>query len=368
MNRFTRLGTSVIFVILLSIAFGGYYLFYKDSKGGIFGMVTEDVEAEAIVEGVKTQNSNPAVNLGKEKPEELSLAKSHLSIDELIEKDPDAPVLKEGVGETYVRARSSIAIDAETGTILHYQDGKRRTAIASLTKMMTAVIVMEKIENLDKEIVIITKDVVPIEGTRVGCPNSTYCMSNRLQEGEKITVRSLLEAMLMNSANDAAVALAIHIAGSEKEFANMMNRKAEELGLRDTHFCNPSGLDEDDNPGGCYSTAYDLARITAYSLKYDDIWNTLKMKDKDIYSVDKKIVHRIINTDKLLDEMPNCLGGKTGFTYEAGRSLMMAAHHPLSPDKKVVAVMIDNNYRWHDIKILFNWVFNAYDWTSISQK
>ena len=369
MNRFTWLGTSFIVVIFLSIAFGGYYFFYKNNDGGLFGVVGKEVEKKARVEGVKTQNNEtPEIVQGRKSKEGGELAKTDKIVDELLVEEVDAPVLKDGVGETYVRARSSIVIDAESGTILHYQDGKKRTAIASLTKIMTAIVVVENIEDLEKEIVTIDPSVIPIEGTRVGCPSSTYCMSNRLQSGEKISAMSLFEAMLMNSANDAAVALGIHIAGSQKAFADIMNRKAEELGLRDTHFCNPSGLDEDDNPGGCYSTAYDLARITAYSLKHDIIWNTLKTKGKEVYSLDGTIAHRIINTDKLLDEMPNCLGGKTGFTYEAGISLMMAAHHPLNKNTKVVAVMIDNNYRWHDIKILFNWVFNAYSWSEIDKK
>ncbi len=306
------------------------------------------------VEGVKTIDSNE-VNLENKSPNNVTSGK-------LFPVQPDAPVRREETGDTYVRAKSAIAIDADTGTVLHYQNGNARTAIASLTKVMSAIIVVESIDDLEKEVIIIDEEAFYTDGTKVGCPRSGYCVSNRLRMGEKVSAKVLFEAMVMNSANDAAVALAKHVAGTQKEFARMMNQKAEALGLTDTHFCNPSGLDEDDNPGGCYSTAHDLARITAYSLQHDKIWQAMKIQEKEVYSVDGTIMHQLVNTDLLLDQMPNCLGGKTGFTYEAGKSLMTAAHHPLDRDRKVVAVMIDNIYRWQDMQGLFNWVFNAYRW------
>lgn len=288
--------------------------------------------------------------------------RSKLTFDVLYKDIPDAPVKKKDAKEMYVRARSAIVIDAETGTILHYQDGKKRMAIASLTKVMTAVLAVESIKDLEKEVVTIDQNMLLVEGTVVGCPRSGYCISNRLRTGEKITAMNLLKAMLMNSTNDAAMALGIHIAGSKQSFADMMNKKAEEIGLMDTHFCNPSGLDEDDKPGQCYSSAYDLARISAYSLKHDTIWKTMRLADQDIYSVDGTVSHHVINTDVLLDQMSNCLGGKTGFTYEAGKSLMMAAHDPNNKKHKVVAVLLDDEYRWEDMKNLLDWTFASYEW------
>ena len=281
---------------------------------------------------------------------------------ELFESNPDAPRKNPEYGNHYVGARSAVAIDAKTNTILFNQDAKKRMAIASLTKMMTAILAVEKIGDLENEIITIDKETTYTDGTIVGCPRSGYCISNRLKVGEKISAMSLLEAMIMNSTNDAAVALGKHIAGSEEDFAKLMNKKAKELGLSDTNFCNPSGLDEDDKPGGCYSSAYDLARISAYSLKYEIIWDIMKQKEKDIYSADGTISHHIISTDLLIDQMPNCIGGKTGFTYEAGKSLMTAAHHPLDENKKVIAVILDDNERWADMKDLMSWVFEAYQW------
>lgn len=346
MNR-SGLQISVIFLLLFSLA-GFSFFSYK-----IFASYRSGQGAQIKVEGVKNENKNG---------ERGDFSGSKLTFEQLYAKTDDAPVKKSGFGDVYVRAKSSIVIDAETGTILHYQDGKKKMAIASLTKIMTAILAVENIKNLKEEAVTIDSEVTYSQGTIIGCPRSGYCISNRLAVGEKISAQNLLEAMLMNSANDAALALGKHIAGSNQTFARMMNDKAKEIGLTDSHFCNPSGLDDDDNPGSCYSSAYDLARITAYSMKYDEIWDIMKIKEKEIYSLDGRIVHRIVNTDVLLDQMPNCLGGKTGFTYEAGKSLMMAAHHPSNKEHKAIAVILDADYRWEDMKNLLSWTFSAYNW------
>ncbi len=339
-----------VIVILLSVS-AWYFLLprFLDERNGI-ALSSDEVK----VEGVRTFSKKGAT---------IVRADNSVTFGELLSFQPDAPIRSEAIGDTYMRARSAIAIDANTGTILHYQDGKKRMAIASLTKIMTAVIVVEYVKDLDGEIATICSEAVLTDGTKVGCPNSGYCISNRLQVGEKVSVRNLLEAMLISSANDAAVSLALHISGSQKEFAKLMNDKAKELGLTDTVFCNPSGLDEEDKPNGCYSTAYDIARIAAYSLRYDEIWNCMSVKEKEVFSEDGAIMHRLINTDVLLDELPNCLGGKTGFTYEAGRSLMMTAHHPMRKEHKVIVVLLDDNYRWLDMRIIFDWVFRAYGWS-----
>jgi D-alanyl-D-alanine carboxypeptidase len=303
---------------------------------------------EAVVKGVKFDLNE------KEK--------ANITFEKLIVRDPDAPIKIEDFGNFYARAKSAVIIDANTKTILHSQNAKERRAIASLTKVMTAVLVIEKIEDLEKEIVTIGEDAVSQEGTIIGCPNSGYCISTRLQIGEKISAWNLFQAMIMNSTNDSAVALASHIAGSEKEFVKMMNVKARELGLRDTNFCTASGLEDEKNPKGCYSTAYDLARITAYSLKYDEIWDTMKIQNQEIFSVDGKIKHTIGNTNKLIGRMPNYLGGKTGFTYEAGQCLMGAAENPEKEEIKVVGVVLDDYYRWEDMKSMLTWAFQAYRW------
>lgn len=274
------------------------------------------------------------------------------------------PIRKNGVRDLVVPgAHASVIIDADSGTIMHYNDGRSQRQIASLTKIMTAVLVMEKVKDLD-EIVTIDEEAIYAEGTKIGCPRSGYCISQRLKLGEKISARNLLQAMLMNSANDAAIALSKHVAGSQEAFAEIMNKKAKELGLSDTNFCTASGLDLNDEAAaaGCYSSAYDIARIAAYSLRYETIWKISRMpSNSTITSSDGKIVHTILNTDQLLDQMPNIIGAKTGFTPMAGYSLLMATTDP-STKHKIVAVVLDDATRWQDIRTMANWAFNSYIW------
>lgn len=279
--------------------------------------------------------------------------------------DPEfQPVRKNAVKDLVVpNAHASVIIDADTGTILHYNEGREHRQIASLTKMMTAILVMEKIKNLD-EVVTIDEESVYADGTKIGCPRSGYCMSTRLKIGEKISARSLLKAMLMNSANDAAIALGKHMGGTQENFAKMMNEKALELGLSDSHFCTASGLDLDDEAAaaGCYSSAYDIARIAAYSLRYKAIWDIARLPSNTIVtSADGKMEHTILNTDELLDQMPNMLGTKTGYTPMAGYSLLMVTADS-SRKHRIVAVVLDDNQRWTDIKTMVDWTFSSYNW------
>nr|HPN55111.1 hypothetical protein [Candidatus Moranbacteria bacterium] len=228
------------------------------------------------------------------------------------------------------------------------------------------VLVVEKIKDLDKEEIEIDEEAIYADGTKIGCPRSGFCNSQRLKIGEKVSARNLLRAALINSANDAAIALGKHLAGSQNDFADMMNKKAKELGLTDTHFCTASGLEE---PAGqekeCYSSAYDIARIAAYSLRYEDIWNVYKSafseNNLEISSADEKTKHSLINTVSNLLQVPNALGGKTGFTPLAGYSLLTVAADP-SGKHQIVSVVLDDINRWQDTKTMINWAFASYEW------
>lgn len=273
------------------------------------------------------------------------------------------PVRKAGVKDLVIPgAHASIIIDADTGTILHYNDGKKQRQIASLTKIMTAVLALENIKDLNEEVTI-DEEAVYAAGTKIGCPGSGYCNSQRLKIGEKISARSLLQAALLNSANDAAIALGKHISGSQESFAELMNKKAKDLGLSDTHFCTPSGLEPDGRESECYSSAYDIARIAAYSLRYNEIWKTFRFSPDNptIVSSDGKIEHTLLNTLTNLQQIPNVVGGKTGFTPLAGYSLMAVVADP-SLKHRVVAIILDDTTRWQDIKTMIKWTFESYEW------
>jgi D-alanyl-D-alanine carboxypeptidase len=266
------------------------------------------------------------------------------------------PERERSASDIKIWSKSSVVIDVDSGTILHYDNGRLRLPIASLTKMMTAVIVVEKIHDLN-EPVTIDREAILADGTKIGCPTSVYCPTETMHVGERLTVRDLLRGMLLASANDAAIALGKYVGGSQKGFADLMNEKSKELHLADSHFCNPSGLDEDN----CYSSAYDLARVAAYSMRYDEIWQTMKMPEYTFSSVDGKYSHIVKNTDLLIGELPNCIGGKTGFTYNAGKSLMMAARDNTGKHR-IIAVILDDPDRWTDMRNLIDWCFASYRW------
>jgi len=317
-----------------------------DSRAQAQAQEPEKSLQTGIVEGIETQKVEVAVA-----PKKTEIFTSQYQ-----------STRKAGVVDlTLSGAHASVVIDADAGTILHYDKGREQRQIASLTKLMTATLVMEKVKNLDEEVVI-DDEAVYVEGTKIGCPRSGYCISQRLRIGEKISVRSLLQAMLMNSANDAAIALGKHIAGSQDAFADLMNQKAKELGLSDTHFCTPSGLEPEGREAQCFSSAYDIARIAAYSMRYETVWKMFKLPNNSVItSIDGKTAHTILNTDLAIDQVPNLLGGKTGFTPLAGYSLLMGATDPTGKHR-VIAVLLDDPTRWVDMKATLGWTFASYQW------
>jgi len=295
--------------------------------------------------------------MGVEKSQERGsiFAKSEAALAPQPIRNPDVVDLR------VVNAHASLILDVDSGTILHYEKGRERRQIASLTKIMTAVLVMENVKDLNEEAVV-SSDAVYTEGTRVGCPRSGYCISQRLKVGEKLRVIDLMKAMLMNSANDAAEALAEHVGGTEEKFVEMMNQKAKEMGLGDTNFCSASGLEPNEGVENCYSSAYDIARIAAYSMRFEKIWEIFQLPNNtQIYSIDGTYEHTILNTDILVNEIPQCLGGKTGFTPLAGYSLLLAANDE-TEKHKIIAVVLNDPYRWEDARKMLNWAFQSYTW------
>ncbi len=258
-------------------------------------------------------------------------------------------------------AHAAIIMDAGSGDILFEQSAHQRRQIASLTKVYTALLVMEHVKSLD-EVVTITEEIVDItDGTRIGCPRSGFCTGTRLQLGEQLTVRDLLKAALMNSTNDGASALGIHVAGSTENFVKLMNERALQLGLTDSHFCTPSGLEIDGRESECYSSAHDIARITVMALKYPELWDIMRIESDTITSIDGQYSHDVANTNQILGQVPNLLGTKTGFTPLAGYSLL-AAVSDYQGERKIVAVVLDDQSRWESIRSMFDWTYQAYEW------
>ena len=206
-------------------------------------------------------------------------------------------------------------LDALSGRVLYEKDPRTRSLIASTTKIMTALIVCQQCNVLDR--VRIPAEAVGVEGS------SMY-----LCEGEVLTIQELLYGLMLRSGNDAAAALAIHCGGTIEGFAALMNDKARELGLHDTHFVNPHGLDAPEH----YSTARDLAALTAYAMADPIFARTVGAKT---ITVGERV---LTNHNKLLWQLPGCEGVKTGYTKAAGRILVSSATRDR---RRVIAVSID---------------------------
>lgn len=264
---------------------------------------------------------------------------------------PDFPHLKEEVGDLELEAKAAIVLDRETGKILYEKNINERLPIASLTKLMAALIVVENM-NLT-EVVVISKKAVETEGNRVD-----------LWPQETISVKNLLYALLVSSSNDAAVALAEHLdlprfneIEAGLNFVNLMNERAKILGLKNTHFVNPAGFDE---PGN-FSTAYDLARFTSFLLDRPLIFEILRIPRARVYSTDGRINHLLLNTNKLLGVLPDIIGGKTGFTEEAGQTLILVIKEPIK-NHLVISMVLGSNDKFEETKRLIEWVLGAYKW------
>lgn len=342
------MGIGATILMIVAFPLNSFLLFHE-------GITGNNVQANENVAEVSEQTKKIEV---QKKPEVKKVR------PQAVDEPKFEPVRNENVPDLVLpNAHAFAIVDADTGKLLAGEDASQQRQIASLTKMMTAVLTMEKIKDLN-EAVTIGEDEVYIEGTKIGCPRSGYCISQRLKVGEQISAKNLLQAMLMNSANDAALGLAKHMAGSQEEFAKMMNEKAKLMSLDNTNFCTASGLDLDDEAAAanCYSSAYDIGRIAAYSMRYDYIWKVFKQpSNTEIFSADGQFKHVILNTDLIMDESPYIIGGKTGFTPLAGYSLLMGATDP-SGKHKIVAVLLDDPHRWSDIKTAINWTFKAYTW------
>lgn len=243
------------------------------------------------------------------------------------------------------RSADDIHISADCATLYSYDTKKFiynknaniRHSMASTTKIMTALIA---IENSSME------DIVTVDSRAVGIEGSSVY----LRDKETISMENLLYALLLQSANDAAAAIAYDIAGSIESFADMMNEKALELGAKDTHFTNPHGLDDDNH----YTTAQDLAKIAAAALSDETFRNIVSCRQKTITSDDGEIVRVLINHNKMLRIYDGAFGVKTGYTKKTGRCLVSCAERD---GVTLICVTLDAPDDWDDHACLLDFGF-----------
>ena len=251
--------------------------------------------------------------------------------------------------EPKLNSRVALVYDRSSGRVLYEKNGNKQTPMASTTKIMTAIVVMEN-SNLS--------DIVTIDSKSAGTGGSRL----GLKKNDKITVNDLLYGLMLRSGNDSAVALAIHIGGSIEGFAEMMNQKAKELKLINTHFVVPHGLDKE----GHYTTAYELAKIADYALKIDKIKEIVSTKTCTISINNKPKI--ITNTNELLGSVNGVYGVKTGFTNGAGRCLVSSCKRNNLDIITVVIGADTKKYRTVDSIKLIEYTYKNYKMIDIKNK
>lgn len=256
--------------------------------------------------------------------------------------------LKTGISiEPVVDAQSIFSLDISTDTPLLLRNIFIKRPIASIGKLVTAMVIMDN--QKPDEVVTVSRHASREEPSKMW-----------LKEGEKITVENLLTGLLVGSANDSAVALAEFNAGNEVEFVKKMNKKAAALSLKNTHFSNVMGFDEPNN----YSTAYDTMLFSREALKYPFIKKTVRQKSATVTSVDGETKHDLKSTNMLLENSYfNVMGLKTGTTPAAGQSFVSYTMGP--NDHEIITVILDSPDRFKETKIVLDWIFRNFNFPTL---
>ena len=250
--------------------------------------------------------------------------------------------------EPEILSTNAIVLDRKTLIPLYEKNAYSKVPMASTTKILTCILVLENCKQDD--IVTVSKAASTIRGSTLG-----------LKTNMKITVEDLLYGLMLRSGNDCAVALAEHVSGTVESFSTLMNSKAFELGLLNSHFVTPHGLDDENH----YTTAYDLALLTNYALKNDIFKKIVSTKIKSIYF--NGYIKEISNTNELLGNLEGVYGVKTGFTFGAGRCLVSAYSNN---NLDIIIVVLGANtkaIRTKDSKNLINYISNNYTYKNLSE-
>lgn len=245
-----------------------------------------------------------------------------------------------------ISAKSAVLMCMDTGEILFEKAATQKLPMASTTKIMTALILAEQ-PDLSKTVKV-TKQMITVEGSSMG-----------LLEGDTVSYRDLLYGMLLASGNDAANVTAYLLGGSIKGFAKIMNKKAAELGLENTSFVTPSGLDDEKH----YTTACDLAKLTSFAIQNAAFRTACSSKQAVLYYGNPPYKRTLTNHNKLLESYNGLIGVKTGFTKKSGRCLVTAAERN---GKRVIAVTLNAADDWNDHRTLLDYGLNVTSVVSFS--
>lgn len=254
--------------------------------------------------------------------------------------EPQVEIKDNGALPPGFSAKAVLAMDVDLNKVLYEKNSQMRLAPASTTKIMTALVANDYYKPAD---VLVVPGGALVGGSTMG-----------LQVGENMTFRSLLYGMLLNSGNDAAYTIALNYPGGLTGFINKMNLKAEQFGLKNTHFENPAGFDGNNH----YSSAADLAAIAKVAIKDPYLSKIFSTKETSVIAYDKTRAHALKNLNQLLSEK-GVIGIKTGFTEKAGENFVGLVDRN---GHKVLTVVLDSNDRFGESKKLMDWVYSNFKW------
>ncbi len=237
-----------------------------------------------------------------------------------------------------VSAECAVVLSKETGEVLFEKNAHKKHSMASTTKIMTSLIAIES-GNLSNEITV-TEDMIKVEGTSMG-----------LLKGDKVSLDELVHGMLLQSGNDSANATAIYLAGNLNDFSVLMNDKAKKIGMNNTNFVTPSGLDSEQH----YSTAYDMALLGREAVMNPKFLSVCSKPKETLTYGNPPYKRTLHNHNKLLDYYDYALGIKTGFTKKSGRCLVSFAE---KDGVGLVAVTLNAPNDWQDHKLMLDYGFN----------
>lgn len=338
-------------------------LIESTSTDGALEEVFEDTAEKVVTEERKITKINEVFELNTEiigadtgvtvlpQPEPirfpLSTTASHLYLEKL--RNPNfLPIRNWDTPLQDIKAFAALALEPLTQKVLYHKNIFELRPIASLTKLMTALVVIEEM-NLTSTVIVSQNDV------------ATYGEQGDLRPDERISVENLLYMLLIVSSNDAAVALEEYYNAfrteQDKTFVAAMNARAQKLGLRDTFFVEPSGLNVNNR-----STAYDIARLADHVFQRPILRQIMSTKTIDVQSADGLINHHLINSNKLLGVLEGVLGGKTGYTEEAGESILLFVKKSDAADDYLIYTILGSDDRARDARELIRWVDKAYVW------
>lgn len=255
----------------------------------------------------------------------------------------DLPILIAKVAIPEISSKAVLIVDKINNKTLYEKDSNERLAPASTTKLMTALVALDLYSLNDT--VTISKKCTQVDSTKAGLP-----------EGTSYRVKDLLNAMLIASSGDVACAFSEGKVQPD-EFTYLMNQKASKLGMRSTLFTNPIGLDDDNKAN--FSSAHDLYKLASAAMDDKLIRQIVRTKEYTISSVDDKYIGKLETTNKLLSEIPQTIGIKTGTTTDAGQVLIYEYKDDI---KDLVIIVMGSEDRFTDVRALLSWIFQSYSW------